>query len=53
MTICSIALAIHCVGRPLVKICPAKTVLGDHDIHAPAQDDREIAKKPGQVEDKG
>jgi len=30
MVICPIALAVHCTGCPLVKICPAKTILGDY-----------------------
>jgi hypothetical protein len=29
MVICPIALAVHCTGCPLVKICPVKTILGD------------------------
>jgi hypothetical protein len=38
MTICPIALAVHCVGCPLVKICPAKTILGDYDKYKPEED---------------
>ncbi len=30
MTICPIAIAVHCTGCPLVKFCPAKTILGDY-----------------------
>lgn len=33
MTICPIALAVHCKGCPLVKICPAKSLLGDFDTY--------------------
>jgi len=29
MTLCPIALAVHCTGCPLVKFCPAKTIIGD------------------------
>ncbi|MBY0551085.1 MAG: hypothetical protein K2W95_27650 [Candidatus Obscuribacterales bacterium] len=29
MIICPIAMAVHCTGCPLVKFCPAKTILGD------------------------
>ncbi len=29
MVICPIARAVHCTGCALVKICPAKTWLGD------------------------
>ncbi len=35
MTVCPIALAVHCVGCPIVKVCPAKTVLGDYGKHSP------------------
>jgi hypothetical protein len=30
MVICPIARAVHCTGCMLVKICPAKSVLGDY-----------------------
>jgi hypothetical protein len=30
MVICPIAMAVHCSGCPLVKFCPAKTLLGDY-----------------------
>lgn len=29
MTLCPIAMAVHCTGCPMVKFCPAKTILGD------------------------
>ena len=29
MVICPIARAVHCTGCFMVKICPAKTILGD------------------------
>lgn len=29
MTLCPIAMMVHCTGCPLVKVCPAKTILGD------------------------
>jgi hypothetical protein len=29
MVICPIARTVHCTGCFLVKICPAKTILGD------------------------
>lgn len=31
MTLCPIALAVHCTGCPIVKVCPAKTIIGDFD----------------------
>ena len=31
MTLCPIALVVHCKGCPIVKVCPAKTVLGDFE----------------------
>lgn len=51
MTVCPIALAVHCTGCPLVKICPAKTILGDYDTYAPAQDEKDAEENPGPVED--
>lgn len=33
MTICPIALTVHCKGCPLVKFCPAKSLLGDFDTY--------------------
>lgn len=41
MTICPIALAVHCVGCPLVKVCPAKTVLGDFGKYEPPTAEKE------------
>jgi hypothetical protein len=35
MVICPIALAVHCKGCPLVKFCPAKSILGDYGKEAP------------------
>ena len=35
MTLCPIALAVHCTGCPLVKVCPAKRVLGDYATYTP------------------
>ena len=35
MTVCPIALAVHCTGCRIVKVCPAKTVLGDYKKHPP------------------
>jgi hypothetical protein len=36
MTLCPIALAVHCKGCPLVKVCPAKRALGDFGTYVPA-----------------
>jgi hypothetical protein len=30
MVICPIALAVHCNKCPIVKFCPAKTIIGDY-----------------------
>jgi hypothetical protein len=41
MVICPIARTVHCTGCALVKICPAKTWLGDYaenDEKKPAKD---------------
>jgi len=35
VTVCPIALAVHCVGCPIVKLCPAKTILGDYGKYPP------------------
>jgi hypothetical protein len=45
MTLCPIALAIHCERCPIVKVCPAKTVLGDFkEEEAPAPVEEEEAE---------
>jgi hypothetical protein len=31
MTLCPVALVVHCKGCPIVTVCPAKTVLGDFE----------------------
>jgi hypothetical protein len=40
MTLCPIALAVGCKKCPIVKVCPAKTIIGDY------QPPRERAAKP-------
>ena len=35
MTLCPIALAVHCTGCPVVKVCPAKRSLGDFGTYPP------------------
>jgi hypothetical protein len=35
MTLCPIALAVHCTGCPIVKVCPAKRTLGDYATYVP------------------
>jgi hypothetical protein len=40
MTICPIAIAVHCTGCPIFKFCPAKTILGDYK-----EENSEIAYK--------
>ena len=42
MTICPIALAVHCKGCPLVKFCPAKSLLGDFDSYVEEADAEEV-----------
>lgn len=42
MTICPIALAVHCKGCPLVKFCPAKSLLGDFDTYIDEKDVAEV-----------
>jgi hypothetical protein len=45
MTVCPIALAVHCIRCPIVKLCPAKTILGDYDKYNPADEAHEKAKE--------
>jgi len=35
MTLCPIALAVHCTGCPIVKACPAKRSIGDFATYVP------------------
>ena len=35
MTLCPIALTVHCTGCPIVKACPAKRTLGDYATYVP------------------
>ena len=35
MTLCPIALAVHCTGCPVVKACPAKRAIGDFATYVP------------------
>jgi hypothetical protein len=35
MTLCPIALAVHCTGCPIVKACPAKRSIGDFGTYVP------------------
>ena len=46
MTVCPIALAVHCSGCPIVKVCPAKTVLGDHGKYPPPGESEDKSSKP-------
>jgi hypothetical protein len=41
MTLCPIALAVHCTGCPVVKACPAKRSIGDFATYVPP-----VAAKP-------
>jgi hypothetical protein len=36
MTLCPVALAMRCAGCPIVKLCPAKSIIGDFEEPAPA-----------------
>ncbi len=44
MVLCPIALAVHCTGCPLVKFCPAKTILGDYGKVEPPSEQSKAAK---------
>jgi len=48
MVICPIALIVHCSGCPIVKICPAKTIIGDYGkekVDAPASQTKDEPAK--------
>ncbi len=49
MTLCPIALAVHCTGCPIVKVCPAKRTLGDFATYVPTP----LASAPGAKPDRG
>jgi hypothetical protein len=47
MTLCPIALAVHCTGCPIVKACPAKRTLGDYATYVPPAASESGAKAGG------
>jgi hypothetical protein len=47
MTLCPIALAVHCTGCPIVKVCPAKRTLGDYATYVPPATSESAAKAAG------
>jgi hypothetical protein len=47
MTLCPIALAVHCAGCPIVKVCPAKRALGDYETYVPPATSESGAKAEG------
>jgi hypothetical protein len=47
MTLCPIALAVHCTGCPVVKVCPAKRALGDYATYVPPAASESGAKTDG------
>jgi len=47
MTLCPIALAVHCTGCPIVKVCPAKSSLGDYATYVPRATSGSGAKADG------
>jgi hypothetical protein len=52
MVICPIALVVHCKGCPIVKVCPAKTIIGDFGKVLDDKDKAGSEKKeePGKAE---
>lgn len=52
MVICPIALAVHCTGCPLVKVCPLKTILGDYSTEEARSPSQQTADAPAN-EDEG
>ena len=45
MTLCPVALVVHCVGCPIVKVCPAKTLIGDYGKYEPPAGKSPTSKK--------
>ena len=45
MTICPIAIAATCQKCPVVKVCPAKTILGDYPKDPKKELDKEANSK--------
>ena len=39
MTLCPIALAVGCRACPIVKVCPAKSIIGDYVPDEPPKDE--------------
>jgi hypothetical protein len=37
VTLCPVALAVHCIGCPVVNVCPVKTLIGDFDRYPPGR----------------
>jgi hypothetical protein len=53
MVICPIALAVHCTGCPLVKVCPLKTILGDYgkeETRSPSQQTADAPARDDEVQ---
>ena len=45
MTICPIAIAASCEKCPIVKVCPAKSIIGDYTNNEPEIDKDEAGKE--------
>jgi hypothetical protein len=50
MVICPIALVVHCKGCPIVKVCPAKTIIGDYGKVVDDKAGAEKKEEPGKAE---
>ena len=46
MTVCPIAIVSSCQKCPAFKVCPLKSVLGDHDPEQASSKDEKAAAKP-------
>lgn len=46
MTLCPVALAVGCRKCPAFKICPAKSLIGDHKPEADRKDGTEDRGEP-------
>lgn len=44
MTICPVAIAVSCEKCPAVKVCPAKTIIGDYPKEGKSETDDKQSK---------
>ena len=47
MTLCPVALAVGCEKCPVVKVCPAKTLIGDFEKEEDKKSSKRSARRSG------